>query len=163
MYIVHKGTQNFLREKLMGQKNFKSFYDPSIGSMVHVVLDERHTSSEEPAAADTAYIPSIPKHLVVRLNGETDKALAVFTVLWRESTMQRTLTVSCSTTEHQSWGISHDQKTRALATLEGMGLIHVQAQRGKNPLVTLCVAVTPWEYQTTKYYPPPHEAEPWMR
>jgi hypothetical protein len=117
----------------------------------------RKKMREEPTPEDKAYIPDLPKHLVARLNGETDKALAVFAVLWRESTMKRTLTVSLSTTELHSWGISHDQKARALSTLERLRLIRVQSRSGKNPLVTLCVAVTPWDFQTTKYYPPPRE------
>jgi hypothetical protein len=133
-----------------------------VGSLLdHPYSCTQSETTEELTSEDKAYIPDMPKHLVSRLNKEADKALAVFAVLWRESTMKRTLTVSCSTTELLSWGISHDQKLRALATLARLRLIRVQSQRGKNPLVTLCVAVTPWDFQTRKYYPSPRGAEPW--
>jgi hypothetical protein len=86
------------------------------------------------------------------VNALAGKALGVFLILWRESVMQQSLTVRLTTIEVRSWGISHDQKLRALSTLQDAGLVVVQSQTGKNPLVTLQVRVPPWTYQNTKVY-----------
>jgi hypothetical protein len=86
------------------------------------------------------------------VNGLAGKALGVFLILWRESVLQQSLTVRLTTTEVCSWGISHDQKLRALFTLQEAGLVVVQSEVGKNPLVTLQVCVPPWTYQHTKVY-----------
>jgi hypothetical protein len=116
-----------------------SFYDPSIGSLVHRV-DLRENTSKR------SFIPVIPKQIVSVVNALAGKALGVFLVLWRESVMQRSLTVRLTTAEVRSWGISPDQKLRALSTLQDAGLVVVQSETGKNPLVTLQVRVPPWTY-----------------
>jgi hypothetical protein len=127
----------------MKQKEPNMFYDASLGAMVYKV--SRFTYKAIPT---TSYIPHIPKDIILPVVPLSGKALMVYLVLWRQSVMQRSLTVRLTTTEIRHWGVTHDQKTRALSALANAGLVVVEPQAGRNPLVTLRVDVYPWNLQT---------------
>jgi hypothetical protein len=129
----------------MEHKGLKSFYDPSIGCIVHPVScgGKRSQGSE-------AFIPPMPLKLVIALQALPGKALQVFLILWRESVMQRSVTIKLTTTEARYWGISRHQKRHALRTLQAAGWVRVQVKHGKNPFVTLCLHVSPWAFQQKK-------------
>ena len=85
--LVEKGRWE-RKDKNMPKKSQRSttFYDPSIGSLVHKVTLLERTS-------ERSFIPDIPKQIISVVNVLAGKALGVFLVLWRESVMQRSLTV----------------------------------------------------------------------
>ena len=85
--LVEKGRWE-RKDKNMPKKSQRSttFYDPSIGSLVHKVTLLERTS-------ERSFIPDIPKQIISVVNVLAGKALGVFMVLWRESVMQRSLTV----------------------------------------------------------------------
>ena len=53
------------------------------------------------------------------------------------SRLERRPTVKLTSAFLARFGITHDQKTRALACLEEAGLMTIQRHHGKNPVVTL--------------------------
>ena len=126
----------------MRKKESEKFYDPSIGSMVQHIPYGKDTSLE-----DEPFIPSLPLSLARTLAPLPGKAFGLFLVVWRESVMKRSLTVKVTTTAAHQWGISHQQKRRALRTLQAAGLVRVDVKHGKNPLVTLCLHVSPWAFR----------------
>lgn len=129
----------------MEQKGHELFYDPSIGAMVHKI-----SCGGKESLAEQSFIPPIPLSLVLALTTLPGKALGVFLIVWRTSVMQRSLTVKLTTTEVQQWGLSRHQKRRALRTLQAAGWIRVQGDHAHNPIVTLCLHVSPWAFQKKK-------------
>jgi len=58
-------------------------------------------------------------------------------LLMFRSRLQRSARVSCTTAWLARFGVTHDQKTRALACLEKAKLLTIERHHGKNPVVTL--------------------------
>jgi hypothetical protein len=68
------------------------------------------------------------------------KALNIGNVLWFLHGITKKKAVKLTNRELSKWGISRHQKDTALCNLEGAGLIHVQRNVGKNPVVTILEA-----------------------
>src|SRR5262245_39211822 len=79
------------------------------------------TSWEPPSVAarkDRHFFPQVPERLYTQLAPLPGKALAVYMVLMRLSLQQRSACVSCTSTWLAQFGITPDQKKRALVCLE---------------------------------------------
>lgn len=75
--------------------------------------------------------------IAARLPGKT---LQVALALWYLSGLQKTRTVRLAGKTIEKFGVSRDAKYEALNRLALMGLIRVQQDQGKAPIVTLLLA-----------------------
>jgi len=89
------------------------------------------------ARRDRQFLPALPERLFCQLGPLPGKTLAVYMILLLRSRLERRPTVKLTSAFLARFGITHDQKTRALACLEEAGLITVQHRPRKNPVVTL--------------------------
>lgn len=83
------------------------------------------------------YIRTIPYDWFTDAAQLPGQALAVGIAVWFLSGLLKKKTITLSSTFLCEIGISRFQKYRALASLEGAGLISVENINGKNPTVTL--------------------------
>ena len=90
------------------------------------------------------FFPPLPGRLFALLAPLPGKALAVYMVLRLRSRLERVQTVTLTSAALQRFGLSPDQKDRALACLEAHHLIAVDRNHGKNPTVTLRREHVPW-------------------
>ena len=74
--------------------------------------------------------------LAAQLPGKT---LQVALALWYLSGLQKTLTVRLASKTLEKFGVSRDAKYEALERLALLGLIQIQQDQGKAPMVTLLV------------------------
>jgi hypothetical protein len=84
------------------------------------------------------FIPALPRHLFCRLAKLPGKCLAVYLVLalrWRLE--RRPRAVNITTRWLASFGLTKNDKHRALRSLERAGLVTVTRLNGKNPVITL--------------------------
>ena len=65
------------------------------------------------------------------------RALHVGLVLWYLAGVCNSKEVKLTTKKLKAWGISHDQKTRALSILERASLVKVKRGNGRNPRVLI--------------------------
>jgi hypothetical protein len=93
---------------------------------------------------DTEFFPTLPGRLFTLLAPLPGKALAVYMVLRLRSRLDRVQTVKLTTAYLRRFGLSPDQKDRALACLEAHHLITVDRTNGKNPRITLRREHVPW-------------------
>jgi hypothetical protein len=90
------------------------------------------------ARLDQYFIPPIPWRVFCVLVALPGKAWAIYLVLWRLARMYKRMTITVTSVSLRGLGLTHDQKTRGLDTLERAGLLTIERQVGKNPMVTLC-------------------------
>jgi hypothetical protein len=83
------------------------------------------------------FLPALPAALFVRLAVLPGKALAVYLVALQRSRIKRTNPVALTSAYLSQFGLMRWDKTRALAVLEKAGLVRVERQKRKNPLVHL--------------------------
>jgi hypothetical protein len=93
---------------------------------------------------DKEFFPPLPGRLFTRLAPLPGKAFAVYMVLRLRSRLERVQTVTLTTAYLRRFGLSPDQKDRALVCLEAAQLITVDRNHGKNPTVTLRREHVPW-------------------
>jgi hypothetical protein len=79
----------------------------------------------------------IPWDWVVRASMLPDKALVVGLCLWRISGATKSKSVVLANRELEPFGIGRSTKTRALAALEGAGLIRTESHPGRWSYITL--------------------------
>src|SRR5262245_393220 len=83
------------------------------------------------------YTPTVPGYAVYRASLLPGKALLVYLLLHMRCKLDRKRTVSLTTVFAGRYGVSPNNKSRALAALEGDGLVRVMRRNGRNPTVTL--------------------------
>lgn len=93
---------------------------------------------------DNEFFPTLPGRLFTMLAPLPGKALAVYMVLRLRSRLERVQTVTLTTSYLRRFGLTPDQKDRALVCLEAAQLITVDRTHGKNPTVTLRREHVPW-------------------
>jgi hypothetical protein len=65
------------------------------------------------------------------------KTIMAALAIWFQAGMHGHQNVKLTTSGLKRFGVDRKAKDRALATLEEAGLVKVQRQRGRNPLITL--------------------------
>jgi hypothetical protein len=86
---------------------------------------------------DRQYLPKLSVSRFRTLARLPGKALAVYLVLALKSRQARSKTVPLSTTTLHRFGLTRNDKARALPHLEAAGLLTVERRPRKNPVVTL--------------------------
>jgi hypothetical protein len=87
-------------------------------------------------------MPALPERLFCALVPLPGKSLAVYLVLKLRAQFDQSPTVTLTTTFLKRFGISRREKATALQALEDAGFITVVQRSRKNPLVTLCAALS---------------------
>jgi hypothetical protein len=79
----------------------------------------------------------VPERAFCRLVPLPGRSWAVYMVLLLRTRLEKSSTVSLTGCFVRRFGLTKDDKFRALQQLEHAGLIRVERERGKNPRVTL--------------------------
>jgi DNA-binding transcriptional ArsR family regulator len=79
----------------------------------------------------------IPPNWLTACNDMSGKTIMAALAIWWQAGMHGRSNVKLTTSGLKRFGVDRKAKDRALATLEEAGLVTVQRQKGRNPLITL--------------------------
>jgi hypothetical protein len=83
------------------------------------------------------FLPALPEHVFCRLVRLPRRAWAVYCVVLLRCRLNRTKTVILSSCFLSRFGLTRNDKRRALADLESAGLVRVERHDRHNPTVTV--------------------------
>jgi hypothetical protein len=86
---------------------------------------------------DRKFIPTLPETIFCRLVQLPRRSWAVYLVLLQRCRLNRTQSVVLSSCLLSRFGLSRNDKWRALPALEKAGLIRVERHPRRNPTITL--------------------------
>jgi DNA-binding transcriptional ArsR family regulator len=90
------------------------------------------------ARRERRFFPALSEPLFARLIALPGKSLGVYLILLQRSRIEKSNPVTLTSTYLSRFGLTRQDKRRALSVLEGAGLIRVEKRGRKNPLVWLC-------------------------
>jgi hypothetical protein len=86
---------------------------------------------------DRQFLPALPERVFCRLLQLPGRSWAVYLVLMLRSRLERKRTVVLTSCFLTRFGLTRDDKSRALCHLERAGLVRVERRDRKNPAVTI--------------------------
>ena len=113
-------------------------FQPTSGSYILKRINPRGHATTSRANPDKRFIKGpIPLKWVLTASALTGKSLEISMVLWFLKGVTRKNTVKLNGKLIRSFGVSRSTLYRGLAEMENAGLISIQRQIGRSPVVTI--------------------------
>jgi hypothetical protein len=106
-----------------------NFHERPVATAASVIRAERRANR---------YVRTIPLNWIQTAARLPGKSLQVGIALWHLAGVTKRMTVRLTSVRLTAFGVRRSSKRRALATLAAAGLVKIDQDVGRNPLVTIC-------------------------